>query len=106
MRAVSSNTGTYVGEHLLDKPSPLSLIECSIEAEYATRALQAISRHLQLVHGVDILDMQLHARPVRRFGRPHVQVFMASRFEVQGVVTVVQVRKFRQQGKLISGVKL
>ena len=87
----------HMSEHLLDKLAPLRLVKRSVKAEDAPRALQAISSHLQLVHGVDILDVELHARAVRRFCCPHIQVFMPSCLEVQSVVTVVKVSKFRQE---------
>ena len=83
-----------MSEHLLDKLAPLRLVKRSVKAEDAPRALQAISSHLQLVHGMDVLDVELHARAIRRFCCPHVQVFMTPGLKIQSVIAVVEICEF------------
>ena len=84
----------HMSEHLLDKLAPLRLVKRSVKAEDSPRALQAISSHLQLIHGMDVLDVELHARAIRRFCCPHVQVFMTPRLKIQSVIAIVEVCEF------------
>ena len=80
---------THMCEQLFRQSSPLSLLKRRIEAQDPTTALEAIPSHLELVHRVHILYVQLDARPIRRFGRPEVQVLVPTRFKVQRIVTRV-----------------
>lgn len=78
-----------MSKHLLRQLPPLRLLERLVEAQQSSAPLQAVPGHFELVHGVDVLDMQLDAGSVGRFRGPHVQVFMSSGFKVQGVIAVV-----------------
>ena len=90
---------------LLRQPAPLCLVKGLVKAQQSPAALQTVAGHLQLVHGVNVLDVQLYARPVRSFGCPHIQVFMSTRLKVQRVVAVIQVCELGQERKLIFGVQ-
>jgi hypothetical protein len=84
-------------EHFLGKLSPLCLIKATIKAQDAPTAFQAVSGHLELVHGVHVLHMHLDRRSVRSLGCPHVKVLMPSCLEVQCVVAVVEVGEFGEK---------
>jgi len=71
-----------MSEQFFDQSSPLSRVKCSIETQQPSTPLQAISRHLQFIHRVHILDVHLDAWSIRHFGRPKVQVFVSPRFEI------------------------
>lgn len=92
-------------EDLLGQPPPLRLIEALVKAHDPPAALQAVPRHLELVHRVDVLDVQLDARPVRRLRCPHIQILMPAGFEIQRVVAVVQVGKLGEEVQLGFGVQ-
>lgn len=76
-------------EQLFRQSSPLGLLKCRIEAQDPTTALETIPGHLELVHRVHVLHVQLDARPIRRLGRPEVEVLMPTRLKVQRIVTRV-----------------
>ena len=76
-------------EQLLRQSPPLRLFKRRIEAQDPTTALETVPSHLELVHRVHVLYVQLDARPVRRLGRPEVQVLVPPRFKVERVVTRV-----------------
>ena len=88
-------------EHLLREPPPLALIKRLIKAHDPAAALQAVPRHLELVHRVHVLDVQLEARPVRRLRRPEVQILVPPRLEVERVVAVVQIRELGEEVEVI-----
>jgi hypothetical protein len=74
-------------EQLFRQSSPLGLLKRRIEAQNPTTALETIPSHFELVHRVDVLYVQLDARPIWRLGRPEVQVLMPTRLKVQRIVT-------------------
>lgn len=76
-------------EQLLCQTSPLGIIEALVKAQQPTAPLEAIPRHLQLVHRMHILDVQLDARSVRRLRGPHVQVLVPPRLKVKRVIAIV-----------------
>ncbi len=92
-------------EDLLRQPPPLCLVKPLVEAHNPATSLQTVPRHFQLVHCMDILDVQLDARPVGCLCCPHIQVLMSARLEIQRVVAVVQVGKFREEVQLGFGVQ-
>ena len=69
-------------EDLLREPAPLCLVECLVKAQQPAAALQTVAGHLELVHGMDILDVQFDRRSIRRLGRPHIQILVPPSFEV------------------------
>lgn len=73
-------------EQLFRQSSPLRLLERRIEAQDPTTAFKTVPGHLEFVHRVHVLYMQLNARPVRCLGRPEVQVLVPSRLKVERVV--------------------
>ena len=87
---------TYVCKQLLCQPSPLALIKCRIEADNPATAPQAVARHLQFVHRMDVLYVHPNAGPVGTLDCPHIQVFVPSRLKEQGVVAIMQVGKFTE----------
>jgi hypothetical protein len=76
-------------EQLFRQSSPLRLLKRRIEAQDPATALETVSGHFKLVHRVHVLYVQLDARPVRRFGRPEIQILMPTRLKVERIVTRV-----------------
>jgi len=83
-------------EHLLEQLKVRQLIEFGVEGEQWTRSSQAIARHLQFGHCVDVLDEELGrwASGARGIGHPHVQILFAATFEEQGLVAVLHLAHF------------
>lgn len=69
-------------KQLFRQPSPLRLLKRRIEAQDPTTALETITGHLELVHRMHVLHMQLDARPIRRLGCPEVQVLVPTSLKV------------------------
>ena len=82
-------------EQLLCELTPLGIVKGFVEAQNTSTALQAVARHFELVHGMDVLHVHFDARSVRRLRRPQIEVFMSAGLEVQGVVAIVEVGKLR-----------
>jgi hypothetical protein len=74
--------GAYMSENLLHKLPMLSIVESRIKTEETPATFQTVSGHFELIHGMDVLDVHFDARPIGRFGCPHVEVFMPSRFKI------------------------
>lgn len=90
-----------MGKEFLRQSTPLGLLECLIKAQQPPASFQTIARHLQFIHRVDVLHMKLDARSIWRFCYPHVQIFMSACFEIQRVIAVMEVSKFREKSELI-----
>lgn len=88
-------------EDFLSQFAPLCLIESLVKGKQAAASLETIPGHLQLVHRVDILYVHLDTRPIRCFCSPHVEIFMATSFEIKGVIAVVEVGKFGEKAKVV-----
>ena len=93
-------------EDLLRELPPLALVERAVKAEQAAAALEAVARHLQFVHGVNVLDVQLDAGTIWRLCRPHVQIFVPSCLEIQRIVAIVKVCQFGKEMEIIFGIEL
>ena len=93
-------------EQFLREPSPLRLFKRRVEADNPATTLETVPRHLELVHRVHVLHVQLDARPIRRLGRPEVQVLVPPRLKVERVVARVEVGQFGQQVQVILRVEL
>ena len=93
-------------QQFLDDSQVRHLIESSIEGENRPRAFQTVAGEIQLFHSVQVLSVQFHGGPVRRFGQPHVQVAGFAGFEEEDVVAVVQVGELVELVELGLGVEL
>ena len=80
---------THMCEQLLRQSSPLRLLKRRIKTQDPATALETVPCHFEFVHCVHILYVQLDTRPVRRLGRPEIQVLMPTRLKVERVVTRV-----------------
>ena len=58
------------------------------EGEKWPRSLEAVTRHLQLCHGVDVLYGELGRRPPRHTPDPDKQIGLSPRLEEDALVTV------------------
>ena len=81
------------------------LIPSSVEANDSSAPLQTVPGHLELVHGVDVLNVHLDGRTVGGFGCPEVEIFVTTGFEVEGVVAGVKVGEFVEEVKRVFGVE-
>jgi hypothetical protein len=97
---------TCLCEHLFRQFPPFSIVKVTVEAQNASATLETVASHLEFVHGVHILNMHLDRRPVRSFGRPHIEILMPSGLKVQSVVTIMEVSELRQEMKMRLGVQL
>ncbi len=95
----------YMCEDLLGELPPLALIELLREVQDTTAALEAVASHFKFVHGVDVLDVHLDARTVRRLRCPYVEILVATCLKVEGVVAVVQVCELGQEIEVVFGVQ-
>lgn len=93
-------------EHLLDQLPMLIRVESLIKRHDPSAPFQTVSRHFQLVHGVHILHVHLHGRPIGSLGRPHVEVFVSPRFEVDGIVAVMEIRELGEEVEMVFGIEL
>lgn len=107
---------THVGEDLLDEAEVGFLVKLLVKDDDRPRALEAVSSHLHLVHGVRIQDVEPDRGPVRGFGGPEVEVVVlppgleeesvVARAEVAQLVDgrqVVLVFEFRLCGEPFGG---
>ena len=95
-----------MGKNLLRQLSPLALVKRLVKAEDSPTPLETIASHFKLVHGMNILHMQLDARTVRRLCSPHIQIFMPTRFKIEGVVAIMEVRELGEKPEVVFGVQL
>lgn len=82
---------THVCQKLLCQRLPLFSFPVAVKDDQTPTSLQAVSRHFQLIHGVDVLNMTLDTGTVWRSRNPEVEVFMTSSFKVEGVGAGMQV---------------
>lgn len=71
-----------MSEHLLCQTTPLCVIKAFVKAYDATAAFEAISCHLEFIHGVDVLDVHFDTRTVWRLRRPKIKILMPTSFKV------------------------
>ena len=90
-------TKTHMREHLLHQLPVLSLLPRAVKDADSSATSQAVSRHFQLVHGVDVLHVEFSRRSIWRTRKPEVEVFVSAGLEVEGVVTRVQIRQLVDQ---------
>lgn len=94
-----------MGQHLSHQLALLRQIPPSIKANDPPASLQTVSRHLELVHSVNVEDVELDAGAVGGLGGPHVQVFVSTGFKVESVVARVQVRQLVHQVEGVFGIQ-
>lgn len=93
-------------EHLLEQLVLVLGLPLAIKHTDASASLEAVSRHLELVHRVHILHMALDTRSVGGPRRPHVQVLVPACFKVQRIRAAVQVGELVQEVQGRLGVEL
>lgn len=80
---------TYMGEDFFYQTHMLRFIEASIETHNTPASFQTISCHFQLIHCMDILYMELDARPIGSLRSPHIKIFMTPCFKIKSIVTII-----------------
>jgi hypothetical protein len=88
-------------EQLFRQSTPFCLLERRIETQDPSTALEAVPCHLELVHRMHVLHVQLDARSIRCLGCPEVQVLVSPRLKIECVVTRVQICEFGQQVEVV-----
>lgn len=88
-----------MSQHLLQKLPMLITVPTSIEANQTSTSLETVSRHLEFIHGVDVLNMALDRRTIWRAGKPEVEVLVSSSLKVECVIARMKV------GQLVDQVK-
>ena len=96
----------HLRQHLTHELPVWRCIKSLIEAQNMPRSFKAVACHLQLVHRMNILHLQLGRWSVRRLGQPQVQVLVPTSFKVHAVIAVVQLRQLIQYGEIRLRVKL
>lgn len=81
---IISHVCAYMCEHLLHQ-APVFSFPRSIKANQTSASLQTVSGHLELIHGMQILNVAFDTRAVGRSRKPEIKVFMSSGFKVKGV---------------------
>ncbi|KAI3482422.1 hypothetical protein L1887_54980 [Cichorium endivia] len=96
----------HLREHLLDERPVRLLVKLLVETENRARALETVAGHLELVHGVNVLHLELGRRSIGRLGRPHVQILALPRLKVERVVAVVELGELVEHVQLRLGIEL
>jgi hypothetical protein len=86
VRSLAPLDSTHMAQHLLHQPPPILLLPLSIKHADPPAPLEAVARHLELVHRVQVLHVALRRGTVGRAREPEVEVLVSSRLEVEGVV--------------------
>ena len=76
-------------EDFLGQPAPFGFVKRFVEAQNAPATLETVTRHLEFIHSVDVLYKHFDTWSIRSLYRPHVKVFMASSFKIEGIVAVM-----------------
>lgn len=91
-----------MGEDLLDELEVGLVVKLVIKDDDGPRALEAVARHLHLVHRVQVQDVEPDRGPVGRLGGPQVQVVvLAARLEEEGVVARAEVAQLVDRGEVV-----
>ena len=83
---MAARTAKDVNEQFLDDPQLVEPIEALVEGEDGTRSLHAVARQSELVHGMDVADLELdRGTGGRRTGpsNPQVGVHPLTTFQEQ-----------------------
>ena len=65
-------------------------VERGVEGEDWAGAFEAVSGEVQLLHGVQVLDMHLDGWAVRRLAHPQVKILSLACLEEENIVAVVK----------------
>mmetsp|Transcript_11034 Transcript_11034/g.41201 ORF Transcript_11034/g.41201 Transcript_11034/m.41201 type:complete len:230 (+) Transcript_11034:76-765(+) len=103
---VSSRRTEDLGQEFLHQLRFRPHIKSRVKRKQRTRSEHAVPRQLELVHGVHIAHVKLHARPRRLLRDPHVKVLPLARLEVQAKVAALDVSNLVDGAEVPFGVEL
>lgn len=107
LSVAARGAGTDVGEDLLDEAPVGLLVELGVKDDEGPGALEAVARHLHLVHGVEVEDVEADRGPVGRLCGPEVQVVvLAARLEEEGVVARREVAQLVDRREVVLVLEL
>ncbi len=66
------------------------VVELGVEVEQRARVLEAVADHAHFIGGVDVEELELHRRPLRRLREPEVGRLLLAALEEDGRVAVVE----------------
>lgn len=81
-------------------------VEGGVERKNRPGALKAVAGEVQLLHGVQVLDVHLDSRSVRRLAHPQVEILSLARLEEEDIVAVVQFGELVQLVEFGLGIEL
>ena len=93
-------------EQLLDDGVMRLRLERLVERQERSRRLQAISGHLQLGHGVDVLDEELGRRALGDVGQPQIQVLLLLHLEIRHFIAVLHLANLVDHAHFVLAVHL
>lgn len=93
-------------QHLLDHGVVRGVVKAAVEGQNRSRSSQTVAGEVELVHGMQVLDVELGGGTVGSLGHPHVQIHMLSGLKVQNVVAVVHLSNLVELVQLGLGVEL
>jgi len=86
-------------QSLLDKLEMRFGLKGGVEGNDRSGAFQTVSRHFELLGGVDVLHAELDAGTRRGAAQPNVQVSFFARLEKKEVEAAVHVAELRHLGR-------
>lgn len=93
---------THVRKDLFDEAEVRFLVKLLVKDDDRSRTLEAVARHLHLVHRVRVEDVEPDRGPVRGLCGPEVQVVvLPPRFEKEGVVARREVAQFVDRREVV-----
>mmetsp|Transcript_3054 Transcript_3054/g.4898 ORF Transcript_3054/g.4898 Transcript_3054/m.4898 type:complete len:256 (+) Transcript_3054:479-1246(+) len=100
--------GEGVREHLLDELEVrlLIVVKRGVEVQCRAGELEVVPCQLELSHGVHILHVKLHARPLRTLGQPHITVGALAALEEHRACARLHVRHLHHRILGVFGVQL
>ena len=90
-----------LNEQFFDEGVMRIRVERLVERQHGSRRLQAIPRHLQLGHGVDVLDEEFRRRSFGNVGEPQIQILLLFHLEIGDFVAVFHLANFVDNGHFI-----
>lgn len=81
-------------------------VERGVEGKNRAGALEAVAGEVQLLHGVQVLDVHLDSRSVRCLAHPEVEILPLARLEEEDIVAVVQFGELVQLVEFGLGIEL
>lgn len=94
-------------QDLLDQLHMRTLIKQLVKHDNRTRPFEAVASHFQLIHRVNVENVEANRGTVWRFGGPQIQVvILAASFKEQRIVAIRQLAQFVDERQVVLRVEL